>query len=253
MLIYITIGDVMSAETQLPLSLHLRDDAIFDNFVVGDNAQLIHHLKLLSAGNRLERYIYCYGPAGVGRSHLLQACCHAQSTQQKPVFYLPLCHVDELSPDILDGLEHFSLVCIDDVNAVMGKPSWEEALFHFFNRARDNHVGLLISANMSPKQLACRLPDLQTRLASGLVIEIQPLTDPAKKVALQMRAANRGMTMSDEVTHFLLRHYSRNMRDLFVVLDQLDHASLVAKRKLTIPFVKAVLNHSRSNDAADLK
>jgi DnaA family protein len=38
-----------------------------------------------------------------------------------------------------------------------------------------------------------------------------------------------------------LKRLDREMRTLFVTLDKLDHASITAQRKLTIPFVKEIL------------
>ena len=154
----------MQQSTQLPLRLHLCDDAIFDNFFVGHNQQLLHHLQLLASDARIESFIYCYGDYGVGRSHLLQACCHALNLKGRHTFYLPLCYHAQLSPDILTGLENLDLVCVDDIDVVMRQSAWEEALFHFFNRMRDAQTTLLASAGCSPKQLQSQLPDLQTRL-----------------------------------------------------------------------------------------
>ena len=232
----------MQQTIQLPLSLHLRDDAIFDNFYVGQNQQLMHHLQLLVSDTPIEWFIYCYGEQGGGRSHLLQACCHALNLKGQQTFYLPLSYHAELSPDILCNLENIDLVCIDDIEQVMGSREWEEALFYFYNRARDSETRLLVSSNCSPKQLKSILPDLQTRLSNGLTLAVEGLGDQEKMKALQMRAANRGLTLSDDVTQYLMRHYSRNMRDLFTVLEKLDHASLAAKRRITVPFVRSVIN-----------
>ena len=242
--IYIITGDPsMLQSTQLPLNLHLRDDAIFESYVQGSNEQVLHHLQTLVSGNPIESYIYCYGDRAVGQSHLLQACCHALSLSGEPTFYLPLEYHNEISPDILTGLEAYALVCIDDIHQVTGIHAWEEALFHFFNRIRDAHGSLLVSANVAPRQLNCGLPDLKTRLASGLALQIHDLTDAEKMHALKMRARNRGLVLSDEVIQYLMRHYSRNMGDLFSALDKLDRASLAAKRKITVPFLKMVLGH----------
>lgn len=225
---------------QLPLSLKLRDDTLFDNFYVGNNKQLIDTLKLFTS-KKSEQFIYCYGEEGVGRSHLLQACCHAASEKNHSIFYLPLKNVEEFLPVVFEDLENQQIVCIDDVDAIVGKHEWEEALFYFYNRARENNVLLLVSAQKPPQQLQCILPDLQSRLSWGLTLEIKNLTDTEKMQALQMRAALRGLHLSEEVSHYLMHHYSRNMRDLFFVLEKLDQASLAAKRRLTIPFVKSIL------------
>jgi DnaA family protein len=231
--------------TQLPLSLKLRDDSIFDNFYVGKNAQLIETLKAFVLG-RSEQFIYCYGELGVGKTHLLQACCHAvDEKNQASIFYLPLSNYTDFSPAIFEDLEHQHCVCIDDVDAIVGNRAWEEALFYFYNRARDHQVSLLISAQHAPQQLKCVLPDLQSRLSWGLTLEIKSLTDIEKMHALQMRAGLRGLNLSDDVSNYLIHRYSRNMRDLFFVLEKLDQASLAAKRKLTVPFVKSVMQSDK--------
>lgn len=229
--------------TQLPLGLKLRDDAIFENFFIGGNEQTIETLKAF-VFKRSEQFIYCYGEPSVGRTHLLQACCHAASEQNDSIFYLPLSNYREFSPRIFEDMEHQRYVCIDDIDAIVGDRVWEEALFHFYNRARDNHVSLLVSARYAPQQLYSLLSDLRSRLLWGLVLEIKTLTDEEKIDALKMRAALRGFSLSTIVGNYLIRHYPRHMHDLFAVLETLDHASLAAKRRLTIPFVRSVMRNS---------
>lgn len=224
---------------QLPLNITLRDEAVFDNFVLSENALLITILKNF-VHNKTEPFIYCYGDAGVGKTHLLQACCHAGTE----IFYLPLSNYNTLSPTIFDLLEYQHIVCIDDIDAIIGNHEWEESLFYFYNRARDQNVSLLMSAKRPPQQLSCMLPDLQSRLSSALILEIKNLTDEEKKHALQLRAKSRGLHLSEESSYYLIHHYSRNMRDLFAVLAQLDQASLVTKRKITIPFIKFAMQNT---------
>lgn len=233
-------GLAVNHNMQLPLSLNLRDDAIFDNFFAGSNALVIDVLKSFIV-RETEQFIYCYGESGSGRTHLLQACCHLANQNEKTIFYLPLSQYVDFSPEILQALEQFQIVCIDDVDAVVGNRAWEEALFHFYNRARDQKTTLLVSAACAPKQLTCVLPDLQSRLAWGLTLEIKNLTDDEKIGVLQLRATFRGFQLSDDVAGYLIHHCSRNMRDLFSLLEKLDHASLIAKRKITIPFVKMII------------
>jgi len=227
--------------TQLPLSLTLRDDAIFDNFFMGNNTQVIDVLKNFIS-KQSEPFIYCYGDNGSGRTHLLQACCHAASEHNHSIFYLPLSNYQDFSSNIFESLENQHCVCIDDVDAIIGNHAWEEALFYFYNRARENHTRLLVSAQLPPQQLPCVLKDLQSRLSGGLILEIKNLNDTEKMQALKMRASLRGLHLSEDVANYLIHHYSRNMRDLFDVLEKLDQASLAAKRKLTIPFVKVVMD-----------
>lgn len=225
--------------TQLPLRLMLRETATFDNFYAGDNLPLLDALKALLRGDG-ERFIYLWGQPGVGRTHLLQACCHEMQTVAPGVMYLSLASA-QLSAEILQDLENRQLVCIDDVDAVLGNYVWEEALLHFYNRARDGGMRLVIAGNELPSRMTHCLADLRSRLSWGLVFHVAGLSDEQKIKALQIHAHERGIELSDDVGHFLLRHYPRDMSALFQLLNRLDQASLIEQRKLTVPFVRQVL------------
>lgn len=224
---------------QLTLGIQLRDNATFANFLPGDNHILLSALRRLIE-NPTEPFIYLWGYAGCGRSHLLQACCHLADAQGCSSIYLSL-QAPRLAPQILEGLENLSLICIDDVNAVAGDMNWEEALFHCYNRAFASGSRLIITGGAPPKLSNLQLPDLRSRLSAGVVFQVKPLTDEQKREALQLRAKMRGFTLSHEVLQFLLHHYPRNMPLLFSALEKLDQASLTMQRKLTVPFVKQIL------------
>ena len=133
------------------------------------------------------------------------------------------------------------LVCIDDLHLIAGRPAWEEAFFHAYNRIHDAGRRLIVTANVMPKSLGVTLPDVVSRLSWGVVFQLQSLTDTEKLAVLVMRAERRGMTLSEEVGKFILNHCPRHMSTLFAAFEALDKASLAAQRKLTIPFVKAIL------------
>lgn len=221
---------------QLTLGVGLKDEATFENFFPGKNIQLIEVLK-----NNKERVVYFYGIGGEGCTHLLQACCHVAQRQQFSSVYIPLANVNDLSPNMLEGLETLDLICIDEIHYIAGKPAWEEAFFHLYNRIQDAHGRLIVTANVAPKMLKLVLSDVVSRLTWGMVFPLQSLTDEEKLHALIMRADRRGMTLSEEVGKFILTHCPRHMSTLFAALEALDKVSLAAQRKLTIPFVKTVL------------
>lgn len=225
---------------QLTLGVGLKDDATFANFYSKKNAQLIATLKKSAAGAG-ERIIYFYGTGGLGCTHLLQASCHEAKLHQLNAVYIPLKSSTDISPEIFDGLERLPLVCVDDIHRIAGKPAWEEAFFHAYNRILDAGSRLIVTANVAPKSLPLTLPDVISRLAWGVVYPLYPLTDEEKLHTLVMRAERRGMTLSEEVGRFILNHCPRHMSTLFAALDALDNVSLAAQRKLTIPFVKSVL------------
>lgn len=225
---------------QLTLGLSLKDEATFANFHSGKNAEIVAELKRTASGQG-ERVIYLCETRGQGASHLLKASCHYAHQFGHPSVYLPLAQLISLSPEVLNGLESLMLVCIDDLQVAAGRPEWEEAIFHLYNRLYDAGGSIIIAANDLPKALALQLPDLVSRLSWGMVYQLHALTDLEKLAVLITRAHDRGIVLSEEVGKYMLTHCPRNMGTLFAALDVLDKASLAAKRRLTVPFVKEVL------------
>ena len=64
---------------------------------------------------------------------------------------------------------------------------------------------------------------------------------PAGWSALRSRAAQRGLELPEETAEYLLRRMPRDLASLYGVLDKLDEASLMAQRRLTVPFIRDVL------------
>lgn len=228
---------------QLPLGVRLRDDATFRNYYPGNNAVALGYVERLCQTDAgwTESLIYLWGSLGAGRSHLLQAACLQLEQIDQQAVYLPLAELVGYGPGLLEGLEHCALVCLDDLEAVIGQAGWEEALFHLFNRLRDSGHRLLLSASAAPRALPIQLADLQSRLSQALVFQLRELTEEDKLHALQLRASRRGLQLPDEVAAFILNRGTRSMSALFELLEQLDQASLQAQRKLTIPFLKQIL------------
>ena len=224
---------------QLALNVHLRDDATLENYLpLGTSELLLQSLQaqLLPRG---EPIIFVHGPADSGRTHLLQAACHLAGAEAQ---YLPLTELQSYPPaDILQSIETLKLVCLDDLQAVLGQAEWERELFHLFNRARDNQCRLLVSADAAPRALQVNLADLRSRLEWGIVYRLPTVTDEQREQLIMFRAARRGLALAPEVASYIVSRASRSMDSLLDLLDTLDKASLAQQRSLSIPFVKATL------------
>ena len=220
---------------QLTLGIRLRDDATFDNYFSGQNEQVVHNLQ-----RQEEPYVFLFGADGTGKSHLLQAACHETGKKGLPVVYLPLAE-EGLMPAMLDGLENMSLIALDDIQEIIGNEDWEYALFNLYNRVREKGVRMLVSSAEPLASLNIKLADLKSRLSWGPIFQLSSLSDKEKQHALQQRAKNRGLDLEDDVVTYLLKRSSRDMSSLFTLFEKLDKASMVEKRKLTIPFIKDYL------------
>ncbi|NVK89519.1 MAG: DnaA regulatory inactivator Hda [Gammaproteobacteria bacterium] len=219
---------------QLPLNIVLDQEVDFAAYLIGKNHFLIDFLKSLSLDK--SEFVYLWGDAGSGKSHLIQA----MANRFQEAAFLPLAE-PELVPEMLLGMESFPLVCIDDIDAVVADSAWAEGLFHLYNRIKDVGGSLVISANAPPTDLAIELADLQSRLSAMTVFKIQPLSDNDKQVLLQQKAAAKGLTLGSEVAQYMMSRSSRDLHHLMRALDRLDTASLISQRKITVPLVKDVL------------
>jgi DnaA family protein len=234
----------MNNNPQLPLGLALQDSARFDSYFPGLNKEAVQHLQQAASGKG-EKLVYVAGARGMGKTHLLQAACHSASQCDRTSTYLPLQELLELAPTILEDLEQLDLICLDDVAAIAGYAVWERGVFDLFNRVRAAGGTLLVAGEQRPDQSGFELPDLVSRLGWGVTYTLKPLDDDDVIASLACRAQGRGLELPEDTAQFMLRRFPRDLPTLFALFDTLDTASLIEQRRLTIPFVKSVLDNKQ--------
>lgn len=231
---------------QYILNLQLQDYATFGNFYPGKNKNIVQTLLNLNETSK-QQFIYLYSLGVTGRSHLAMATCHHLSDLNLPVFFLSLSKYQGLDPTILDNLENMFFICLDDIELIIGQKNWEKALLYCFDKIQNAGKNLLIIANILPNMLEFQLPDLQSRFNSMLCLHMEKLNDEEKFAALALRAKNRGLDLPINTAKYLLRHYQRNAKNLFTILEKLAKESLREQHPLTIPFVKKILQTNIHN------
>ncbi len=237
----------MKNTSQLTLSVQLPDDETFSSYLSGSNRSVVSQLKLFIDQSQdikpnQPNSFYLFGLTGVGKSHLLHACSAYAAQLGKTSVCLSCAELPLLSVEVLDGLEQIDVICLDDIQLIANNKYWQQAIFDLYNRVLEQNNCLLVSGDQSVAQLGLSLPDLVSRLSWGLTEQIKPLDDGEKVNALQYRATKRGLTLSIEAVNFLLNRLSREMGNLIAALDILDKVSIREQRKITIPFIKNVLN-----------
>lgn len=224
---------------QIPLPLEPRRIGGLDDFVTGPNATVRGAVSEV-AGEK-DRSLFLSGPAGSGKTHLLNAACLAAREAGRTAFYLGLRGLGERDRSALDGLESMNLVCIDDLHLVAGEAAWEEALFHFINRLRQQRGSLLVASQDRLRRLPLTLPDLASRLAWGLRLELQPLEDDDKREVLERHARSLGIELPEAVSAYLLSRGSRDMATLVGLVTRLQQAAFREKRQITVPLARRMM------------
>lgn len=220
---------------QLPLAVRLRDGAQFASFLPGPNGEALAAAEALAA--HAAGRIYLHGAPATGRSHLLQAICAAVPGAG----YFPLGDLRPLGAGVLEGAEQMPLVALDDLDAVAGDGEWERQLFALYNAGLASGARLAVAAGAPAAEISIGLPDLRSRLAALPHYALRPLDDAQQRAALAARAARRGMELPEETLQYLQNHFARDMGRLTALLDRLDRASLEAQRRVTLPFIREVL------------
>jgi DnaA family protein len=225
---------------QLALGVQLKERATFASFLTARNAELVTHLHHVAAATP-PGSTWIAGPHTAGKSHLLQAVCAATPAGRRAA-YLPLESLLPFGPAAIDGAEDLDVGCFDDVQCIAGLDDWEHKLFSVWQRSFERGATLLFAARESPSQVNFGLADLKSRLASSTVFAVRELNDHEQLEALDLRARLRGFELPAETARYLQRRYPRDMRSLCEVLDTLDDAAFREQRRITVPFIKQILD-----------
>jgi len=210
---------------QLLLDFTQAPAPTFANFVHGRNAEPVHALEAAARGEAPERVIYLWGESAAGKTHLLEAFAAAHGPRARYV------EGAAFEPSDAGGI-----LALDDVEGL--DEARQVALFNAFN---ERAFGLLVVAASAPPREVRLRRDLATRLATGLVYRVLPLSDDEKRAALDAHARARGFALAEEVGAYLLTHARRDMGSLIAALDSLDRYSLETGRPITVPLLKAAL------------
>jgi DnaA family protein len=214
-----------------------------DNFVPGANVAAYQSLvHLISQPEQGQTCMYLWGQASTGKTHLLQAASRAASERHITPAYIPLSQAKAFPPDVLDGLENMDLVCLDDIQHIVGLKDWENAVFRLFNQLRDAEIPLLVSANAPPKSLGLGLNDLVSRFSWGGVFFLEPLGESELRSVVQQYSVRLGLHLPLKTVNLLLRSVPSDLKMLIHCLEKIEHLSLVLKKKPNSSLVRHVLD-----------
>lgn len=214
---------------QLPLPLGGRAAPTFDDFLVGDNVAVMAHLRGLQMPGAP---VYLWGPAGCGKSHLLQAL--AAGVRQAG---LVAC---DFEPGRALPAEA-TLALIDDAETL--DETAQADAFRWFVDAASAGVQIVAAGRLPPVDLPLR-EDLRTRLGWGPTFAVQPLGEAQVRAVLRREADRRGIFLADEVMDYVLARFTRDLRHLMQLLDHLDRFALARSRHVTVPLVRQMLDEN---------
>lgn len=236
-------------------SIQLKDDYQFDSFIVGPNNRLAHAAALGVAESPGQTYnpLFIHSAVGLGKTHLLQAICHALLTrrpQRAKILYLA-CEdfVNRFIEAVKDGeLEQFrykyrnvDVLVIDDIHFLADKERIQEEFFHTFNTLYNAQKQIILSADCAPSEI----PTLEDRLVSrfkwGLVARIDTPEFETRAAIIKQKGEAKGVRLPDDVVKFLASRIDSNIREIEGAINRLVGTASLMNRQIDTRFTQEIL------------
>ena len=219
---------------QLPINFSFYEIKSFFNYIPGDNIFIIETLRRV-ANEDSHNLIFLVGATSSGKTHL---CSSTYEESKKNKLYYTVENISELNRE---NIEYLELLIVDDFDIIINNYNLEEKLFYIINDLMIRKKSIFLTSSIPVNEINFKLKDLKTRVCSDQILEIKELDDSEKIDLLHKIAKNRGWTLPDKVSKFILNHFDRDLYFLCNVIKNIDERSLSEKKNITIPFIKKII------------
>lgn len=199
----------------------------FDNFVVGPSNRFAHSAAIAVSNNPGQVYnpLFIYGPAGVGKTHLLYAIANGirkKNANANIVYIKGDQFTNELIAAIQSGkniefrskYREADLFLIDDIQFIAGKESTQEEFFHTFNKLYEENKQIVMTSDRRPSDMLTLEDRLKTRFEWGLLADVQPPDYETRMAIIKNKAASLGLDLSDEICNYIAVNVTTNVRQI---------------------------------------
>lgn len=233
---------------------HLNPNYTFDTYVIGESNRMAHAMALAvgEAPGKSYNPLFVYGNSGLGKTHLLHAIGN-YAVSLYPRIRVRYVNSEEFTNDYINALRDNTMVefqnqyrmidilLIDDIQFLAGKEGTQEAFFHLFNILHTNNKQIVITSDVSPKQLDGFEDRLASRFGGGLSIDIQVPTLETRIAILRKKVERDGYPVSDDILEYIATRVTRNIRELEGSLTRLTAWASLTKQRIDMALVQTVL------------
>ena len=199
----------------------------FENFVVGPSNRFANGAAIAVTNNPGHVYnpLFIYGPAGVGKTHLLYAIANGirKANPDANIVYIK---GDQFTNELIDAIKsgkniefrskyrEADLFLIDDIQFIAGKESTQEEFFHTFNKLYEEHKQIVMTSDRKPSDMVTLEDRLKTRFEWGLLADIQPPDYETRMAIIKNKAYSLGLDLNDEVCNYIAVNVTSNVRQI---------------------------------------
>jgi DnaA-homolog protein len=228
------------AARQLTLDLCCGKKHDFDSFLGEGSEQICQQIKGIICCE--PGFVYLHGGVSVGKTHLLESSCRLVLSKGNNAMYLDMRNIHAWSPDVLSGLTGIGVVCLDNIESIAGNYAWEESVFNLYNRAVEAKTPLVISGEFLPKDIGFVLPDLRTRLGSGVSFHLYDLNDKGKINVMRNKALSMGFDLEDKHFEYIIHNYNRDLAMLLDLIEKIAAITFETKKKVSLSNIKTAMS-----------
>ena len=234
----------------------LNPNLNFENFIQGQSNDIaLSYSKKVC--EHISRYnpLYICGGVGLGKTHLLNAIGLELQSENNVMFISAerfMYHfIKSIKKNDMVNFKDFfrksSVFIIDDIQFIRGKESLQEEFFHTFNSLIDKGSQIIISADRAPMKLDRVQERIKSRLAGGLVVDIDipdlelKIKIIKKKITEMQSQFKENINLNEDIINYIANESKTNIRELIGILNRVIAFSRVHNKDLTINECKNIL------------
>jgi len=226
------VDDRPRVDAEVPLAVtsgtSLNPRYTFDQFVIGASNRFAHAAALSVAESPARSYnpLFIYGPAGLGKTHLLHAIGHhvralfsSKRTRYVSTETMMNEFVEAMRSKTMPGFKRryreVDVLLVDDIQFLERTEQLQEEFFYTFNDLHGRGSQIVISSDRPPKSIATIEDRLRSRFEWGLITDIQPPEFETRLAILRKKAEAEHLDgIPDAVLGFIAENVVDNVREL---------------------------------------
>jgi len=231
----------------------LRDDFVFDRYVIGENNAFATNAAIAISKNPGKAYnpFLIFGGVGLGKTHLMQAIGNQiyDNSENEVIYTTSENFLNEYVQAIQAGkmnnfknkFRYTDVLLIDDIQFFQTKDRVQEELFHTFNALLDAKKQLVFTCDRPPSELKKLDDRLRSRFEQCLKVDLQPPRYEERCAILRATAESRSAQIPNEVIDLVSKNISSNVRDLISALNTLIAFTELMGKPITLEIAQQQL------------
>ncbi|MDN4473883.1 chromosomal replication initiator protein DnaA [Demequina sp. SYSU T00b26] len=244
---------------------HLNPRYTFDTFVIGSSNRFAHAAALAVAESPGKTYnpLFIYGGSGLGKTHLLHAIGH-YTRQIKPQTRVRYVNSEEFTNDFINSIRddrsltfkrtyrEVDVLLIDDIQFLQGKEQTLEEFFHTFNALHNAGKHVVITSDVSPRNLDGIEERMRTRFEWGLMTDVQPPDLETRIAILRKKAQADDVAAPGDVLEYIASNITSNIRELEGALIRVTAFAALNKQTVDLSLAQVVLKDLISDNDSEI-